>query len=106
MNSVLSRKPRKIVCEDELLIEWKDGSATRIDWLELRYRCPCASCLDEITNERLVRRHEIKAGIRPANSEYVGNYALRIFWNDGHDTGIYTFRSLKENFGKSAHASP
>jgi len=26
--------------------------------------------------------------------ELVGNYALQFFWNDGHNTGIYTWEYL------------
>ena len=32
----------------------------------------------------------------PIKADYVGNYALRITWSDGHDTGIYAFRFLRE----------
>ena len=28
--------------------------------------------------------------------DYVGRYGLRITWADGHDTGIYTFETLRE----------
>ena len=28
--------------------------------------------------------------------DLVGNYALNLFWTDGHDTGIYSFRKLRE----------
>jgi len=26
----------------------------------------------------------------------VGNYAIQLVWQDGHETGIYTFDKLKE----------
>ena len=29
------------------------------------------------------------------NIEPVGNYALRIVWSDGHDTGIYSYDHLR-----------
>jgi DUF971 family protein len=29
-------------------------------------------------------------------AELVGNYALRIQWSDGHDTGLYTWKYLRE----------
>ena len=28
--------------------------------------------------------------------EIVGNYALGMFWTDGHDTGIYSFHRLRD----------
>jgi len=39
-----------------------------------------------------------------SNIEKVGNYAIRIMFNDGHDTGIYTWEYLYElgsDFGKN-----
>jgi DUF971 family protein len=29
------------------------------------------------------------------NVEPVGNYALRIYWNDGHSSGIYSWEHLR-----------
>jgi len=29
--------------------------------------------------------------------ELTGNYALKINWSDGHNTGIYNFRDLRAN---------
>jgi DUF971 family protein len=34
--------------------------------------------------------------------EPVGSYALRIYWNDGHNTGIYTWEFLRELSEKMA----
>jgi DUF971 family protein len=31
-----------------------------------------------------------------ANVEIVGRYALNFRWSDGHETGIYSFRYLRE----------
>ncbi len=33
--------------------------------------------------------------IGPVRAELVGRYAVQIFWNDGHSTGIYTFDYLR-----------
>ncbi|MBM3520723.1 MAG: DUF971 domain-containing protein [Alphaproteobacteria bacterium] len=37
-----------------------------------------------------------KARVAIARLEPVGNYAIRIVFDDGHDTGLYTFSSLAE----------
>ena len=37
-----------------------------------------------------------KARDRMVTVEPVGNYALRIVWNDGHDTGIYSYDHLRQ----------
>jgi DUF971 family protein len=33
--------------------------------------------------------------IGPIRAELVGRYALQIFWNDGHSSGIYAFDYLR-----------
>jgi DUF971 family protein len=33
--------------------------------------------------------------LKPERAELVGRYALQIFWNDGHSTGIYSFDYLR-----------
>jgi len=30
------------------------------------------------------------------HAELVGNYAMKIEWSDGHDSGIYSFQYLRE----------
>ena len=42
----------------------------------------------------------IPKDIRPEKSEYVGNYALRVYWSDKHDTGIFHYKVLRD-FDKS-----
>ena len=36
-----------------------------------------------------------KPTIRMSDVEPVGNYAIRILWNDGHNTGIYSFEHFR-----------
>jgi DUF971 family protein len=38
---------------------------------------------------------------RPERIEPVGNYAIRIVWSDGHDTGLYTWQTLRAASGLS-----
>ncbi|MBZ5545583.1 MAG: DUF971 domain-containing protein [Acidobacteriia bacterium] len=35
--------------------------------------------------------------LKPERAELVGRYALQIYWNDGHSTGIYSFPYLRES---------
>ena len=37
-----------------------------------------------------------KPSIKMTNVEPVGNYAVQIFWNDGHSTGIYSYDHLRK----------
>jgi len=34
--------------------------------------------------------------IKVVDAQLVGNYALKIVWSDGHDSGIYSFRYLRD----------
>jgi len=37
-----------------------------------------------------------KPALRMDSVEAVGSYAIRIYWNDGHNTGIYSFDHLRK----------
>lgn len=89
------RKPEKILIGENLYILWKDGKESRHTFFELRDACPCATCVDEHTGEKRLNPNTIPADIHPRKSEYVGNYALRIYWSDAHSTGIYSFKFLR-----------
>jgi len=81
---------------DTLAIDWSDGARSLFNARELRLACPCASCHDEMTGERLLDPDRVPADVRPVHLESVGNYGIKISWTDGHDTGIYSFARLRE----------
>lgn len=90
--------PKKIKIADgvNLIILWDDGIEESISLRELRKRCPCASCLSEKEKQGkyyipLFAENQVK--INSINQ--VGNYAIQIKWQDGHDTGIYEFKFLR-----------
>jgi DUF971 family protein len=37
-----------------------------------------------------------KSKLKPLRAELVGRYALQVFWNDGHSSGIYAFDHLRD----------
>jgi DUF971 family protein len=61
----------------------------------LRLSCRCAGCVDEFTGQPLLDQARIPEDVHPLAIHYVGNYALRIDWNDGHGTGIFPFDYLR-----------
>ena len=80
-----------------LTILWADGHTSVFPLHGLRRACPCAQC----------RGH---GGTRPGpevfgeppermwtdvRAETVGTYALRLTWDDGHDTGLYRWERLR-----------
>jgi ATP-binding protein involved in chromosome partitioning len=90
------RKPKDIVFGDDLTIEWKDGAISHFPLFGLRDACPCAACVEEMTGRKMLDPKSIPPDIHIKKCEYVGNYAIRIDWSDGHNSGIYSFRFLRE----------
>ena len=81
-------EPTEIRQEDDfnISVTWRDDRRCRYGAAELRRACPCAQCVNEWTGENI----EIK------DVNVVGRYALNFRWSDGHETGIYSFRYLRE----------
>ena len=65
-----------------------------LPYLDLRFECPCATCVDEHTGKRTLRRETLKPDVKPMLIQPVGNYAVHIEWSDGHRTGMYHFDTL------------
>jgi ATP-binding protein involved in chromosome partitioning len=80
----------------ELAISWRDGRESVYDVRALRLACACASCVDEWTGEGCLQPAAVPLDVHPVTIEPVGRYAIQIRWSDGHDSGIYSFRRLRE----------
>ena len=80
--------------EGILELQWPHGTY-RLPYRFLRARCPCACCMDEMTGVRLLDVEDVPLGIAPTNIQFSGNYALKITWNDRHDTGLFTWEYLE-----------
>ncbi len=83
-----------------LSISWEDGHESLYLYKDLRSACPCARCTRYGEKPRFKKKITLSTGgqqIKPDSIEYVGNYAVKFFWNDKHDTGIYTLDYLREN---------
>jgi DUF971 family protein len=83
-----------------LTIEWGDGHTTVFPLDGLRRACPCAGCMGG--HENMGRLPEREIFLVPALMRWenvtlqpVGRYALRIIWDDGHDSGIYSWDRLR-----------
>lgn len=76
-------------------IVWDDGVTTAYHHAILRGFCPCAHCQGHHGPVQWVEGAE-NQDLSLASIEQVGNYALQLAWGDGHATGIYTFRFLRE----------
>jgi DUF971 family protein len=73
-------------------ITWADGAVCVYPNETLRGLCPCAQCQGHGGEINFVPGCD--SDLRQL--ETVGNYALKLMWGDGHDTGLYTFKYLRE----------
>ncbi len=80
----------------EISIVWSDDAETRHNAAELRRNCPCAGCVNEWTGEKMLKADSIADDINFSHISIVGRYALNFHFSDGHDTGIFTFKYLRE----------
>ena len=78
-------------------IDWKDGHHSQYGIQFLRDRCPCASCTGAHgpAPEQPAPFAMYKPKLKMQNVKPVNGYAVRIRWNDEHDTGIFTFDYLR-----------
>jgi DUF971 family protein len=86
-------------------IEWRDGHKSAWDFRWLRDACPCATCNAErettgrATGEAKPKSQDpfamYQAPPRPDEVTPVGRYALNFKWNDGHQSGIYSWTYLR-----------
>jgi DUF971 family protein len=91
-------EPREIKQDGEnaLRITWADDRVCEYAAAELRRACPCAQCVNEWTGQRMLKPETVAEELTINELSIVGRYALSFRWSDGHETGIYSFRYLRE----------
>ena len=88
--SELRLNPQK----SELSITFTDGTAGRLSAELLRVISPSAEVQGHSPSERKLVPGKRNVTIRAI--EPVGNYAVRLVFSDGHDTGLYSWLYLYE----------
>ena len=81
-------------------VSFDDGFEADITAEKLRNSCPCAGCSGEEVllykfkpqNKKLFTENSFLLD----KAQIVGNYAIQLFWKDGHDTGLYNWEYLKK----------
>lgn len=77
-------------------IDWKDGHHSEYGLRYLRDQCPCATCANAHGDAPPPGPFQMyKAVLKIDGVEPVGQYALRIRWSDGHDTGMYSWEHFR-----------
>jgi len=91
--------PLEIIGLNRATIElvWEDEHRTIYDARDLRLRCRCAMCIEEMTGVPLLDPAKVSSDVVATGMELVGQYAVQIRWSDGHATGIYNFRDLRKS---------
>lgn len=88
--------------DEGLTIQWDDGSESYYSIGYLRKMSPSADMKelrDQMEKNPLAILPRGAGGgedIVAVNAEMVGNYAIKIVFSDGHDTGIYSWAYLRK----------
>jgi DUF971 family protein len=95
----MSERPSNLqVVGDTLAIAWSDGTESYIPVKHLRARSPSAEVLGE--RDIFGQKYGGAAGtgtpdVSVLGWEWVGSYAVRFEFSDGHRTGLYAYGYLK-----------
>ncbi len=85
-------------------IDWKDGHYSEYSCAYLRDECPCATCTGAHGTDPQKSAYSqpdaspfqmFRPSVKMTSVEPAGNYAIRIQWNDGHNTGIYSYEHFR-----------
>lgn len=75
-------------------IAWADGHRSEYTNRFLRDHCPCAMCRKR-PRRSLPVVNDGRDELYPVQLGVVGRYAVSIQWSDGHDSGIYSYDTLR-----------
>lgn len=90
-------EPREVIDEGSgFVIRWADDAESRFDAARLRRACACAACVNEWTGEQMLKPESVADEITIEYIGIVGRYALNFRFSDNHETGIYSFKYLRE----------
>jgi DUF971 family protein len=78
----------------ELLAEFEDGRSGRVDYRTLRLESPSAEVQGHGRGPK-PPPPVVPADIKVVKAEPVGRYAVRLFFSDGHSSGLYTWSILR-----------
>ena len=76
-----------------LEVTFEDGERYCLTYEYLRVFTPSAEARGHGPEQEVLQVGKREVAIERV--ETVGNYAIRILWNDGHNTGIYSFEHFR-----------
>ena len=77
-----------------LEIIWLDGSCLQIEGRKLRLACRCGDCSRD--RQQDLPPVDAEPAFKVEAIEAVGSYGIRLFFDDGHNRGIYPWRYLEQ----------
>jgi DUF971 family protein len=83
----------------DLAINWSDGVESFLELERLRRACPCAACGGEPDVLGNVVRPNVtynSSSFELTRFNIIGGYAVQPHWGDGHDSGLYSYRYLRQ----------
>ena len=83
---------RKLSCQ--ITLEYEDGTSFDLPFEYLRVYSPSAEVKGHGPGEGVLQTG--KENVRVTSIEPIGYYALRLFFDDGHNTGLFTWDYLYE----------
>jgi Mrp family chromosome partitioning ATPase/DUF971 family protein len=84
-----------------ITLSWPDGETVSVPNATLRKACACAVCVDEMTNAPLLDPKSVPDDIHALKVGTIGNYAITVDWSDGHNTGFFPYKTIRELAKKS-----
>ena len=81
-----------------LQLRWLDGTVATFTLETLRTACPCAECRARREQGLTVPPPRL-AGSSPLEArgaELIGNWGILLRWDDGHETGIFSWALLRQ----------
>ncbi len=77
-----------------LEVAFDDGNTIRLTAERLRVESPSAEVQGHSPSQKVTVRG--KENVAIVGAEPVGNYAVRLIFDDGHDTGLFTWDYLRK----------
>lgn len=83
--------------EIEVRLTFDDGSTCVFPLVDLRVACPCATCRGQRdAGQAPWPRAGTPERLAIVDAELVGAWGISFTWNDGHNTGIYPWASMRK----------
>ena len=97
----MKNKAVSVECFENFIVLKRPGNKdVCISLLTLRLCCPCAFCSGEtdVFGNKYIgdKKKLLDKGSLLKGYSFVGLYAIRFIWGDGHSDGLYTFDLLKK----------